>query len=738
MNTIPRQDTHHTTARIAEFLTAYLSADFSPDEDLPDFLPETSDYPDFSGPKGKKNPSISPDPLLEMMRRNIAETEQEIARSEAELAGPQPRRPSRSEAPVMLALCALATALPAELDRLYWPGAITLVQTPPGYEAAVEQALSKPVRRQLRALAAVGTDHAEPKVQVFKSGATTPRDRMTDQRSFRAKLAALLQQGASILVLTADRDVIDGDLAEVTVLNMALTKPSPETLLTVLHHTHPETFDADALRSLLPKPETLGRLSAQGIGTAFRAEHAKDVVLRLAEMGNRIDGDAATTLDDIHGQTEAVARLRRMAGDLDMWRAGKLAWSQVTASALFYGPPGTGKTLAAAALAGTAGIPLITTSYAECQRHGHQGDMLAALHNKVTEAIRLAPSVLFVDEIDSFSRRGGNDHNDRYLRGVVNGLLTELTRLAETPGVIVLAATNHPDDVDPAVIRSGRLDAKIAMKLPDLRGISTQLEDGLTKLQPPAAISERKRSMLSRRLLGSSGADIAALLRAAASAARETGGPVMIEQLHAAADNLVPRLDPGLDHRMAVHEAGHVLAGYLLRRPMPISVRLTSQGGAVISPKRQFHTIDTASAELTFLLSGRMAEILVFGDVSSGAGEGPQSDLAQATRLAMQLERQWHLSDDGLAWFDIDASALLLADPRLQGRMESRLRAAETEAMQLLSQNFKYIHRLARVLLRERELDANWIRRILAGIDHEERPEVGAEIIPFPLLPKDD
>lgn len=70
--------------------------------------------------------------------------------------------------------------------------------------------------------------------------------------------------------------------------------------------------------------------------------------------------------------------------------------------------------------------------------------------------------------------------------------------------------------------------------------------------------------------------------------------------------------------------------------------------------------------------------------------------------------------------------------------MESRLRAAETEAMQLLSQNFKYIHRLARVLLRERELDANWIRRILAGIDHEERPEVGAEIIPFPLLPKED
>ena len=138
MNTIPRQDTHHTTARIAEFLAAYLSADFSPDEDLPDFLPETSDYPDFSDPKGKKNPSISPDPLLELMRRNIAETEQEIARSEAELAGPQPRRPSRSEAPVMLALCALATALPAELDRLYWPGAITLVQTPPGYEAAVD------------------------------------------------------------------------------------------------------------------------------------------------------------------------------------------------------------------------------------------------------------------------------------------------------------------------------------------------------------------------------------------------------------------------------------------------------------------------------------------------------------------------------------------------------------------------------------------------------------------------
>ncbi len=407
--------------KITEFLTAYLSLDLSSEDDLPEFPPAESDYPDFSGSGGLTYPDISPDPLLELMRKGIAEAEAEIARRDAEEAGPQRRRPNRSEAVTLLSLAAFATALPATaaLERLYWPGTVTVLQVPPGYESAVAQALSWPTLRHLRALAAVGTDHADPKLRVFKSGASASRDRTADQRNFRAKLEPLLEQGASILLVTADRDVIDSELAEVTVLHLALPRPTPEAVLAVLRLTHPDDWEAADITTLLPSPADLARLSPRSIGAAFRAETAAEAARRLADLARSSAAATGVTLDDVYGQPEAVRALRMMATDLSRWAQGSLDWAQVTASGLLFGPPGTGKSLMAQALAGTAGIPLISTSYADCQRHGHQGDMLAALSAKVSEAIRLAPSVFFIDEIDSFAKRGGNGQTDRYLRGVV-------------------------------------------------------------------------------------------------------------------------------------------------------------------------------------------------------------------------------------------------------------------------------------------------------------------------------
>jgi len=221
------------TDKITEFFTAYLSLDFPSEDDLPEFQTAESDYPDFPGSKGLTSPDISPDPLLELMRKGIAEAEAEIARREAEEAGPQRRRPSRSEAVTLLSLAAFATALPANaaLERLYWPGTVTVLQTPPGYETAVEQALSKPVLRHLRSLTAVRPDRADPKLRVFTSGASASRDRTADQRNFRAKLEPTLEKGASILLVTADRDVIAGELAEVTVLSLVLPAPRPRPCL---------------------------------------------------------------------------------------------------------------------------------------------------------------------------------------------------------------------------------------------------------------------------------------------------------------------------------------------------------------------------------------------------------------------------------------------------------------------------------------------------------------------------
>ncbi|KQB14205.1 AAA family ATPase [Rhodobacter capsulatus] len=720
--------------KIAEFLTAYLSLDFSSEDDPPEFQPAESDYPHFPGSEGLTNPDISPDPLLELMRKGIAEAEAEIARREAAEAGPQRRRPNRSEAVTLLSLAAFATALPATaaLGRLYWPGTVTVLQTPPGYESAVAQALSWPTLRHLRALAAVGTDHADPKLRVFKSGASASRDRTADQRNFRVKLEPLLEQGASILLVTADRDVIDNELAEVTVLHLALPRPTPEAVLAVLRLTHPDDWEAADITTLLPSPADLARLSPRSIGAAFRAETAAEAARRLADLARSSAAATGVTLDDVYGQDTAVRALRVMATDLSRWAQGSLDWAQVTASGLLFGPPGTGKSLMAQALAGTAGIPLISTSYADCQRHGHQGDMLAALSAKVSEAIRRAPSVFFVDEIDSFAKRGGNGQTDRYLRGVVNGLLTELTRLAETPGVIVLAATNYPDQVDDAVIRSGRIDLRIGLTAPDLAGISAQIAASLAKLQPRPRISAQTVAEISRQILGCSGADVAALLRAAATRAREAGRRLSAADLQAAADKIAPKPDLEQEERIAIHEAGHVLAAWAMRRPVPHLVRLTRQGGFVESRRAAFHTLRSANDELVALFGGRVAEKLFFGNASSGAGEGRRSDLALATRLALQIEREWCLTDSGLAWHDTENTPLLVADPLLKDRVEARLHAAEAEAMHLLSRRLPYVQRIAQALMRERELNSDGILKMLEVTEYEDAPNVGAEVIPFP------
>ena len=156
----------------------------------------------------------------------------------------------------------------------------------------------------------------------------------------------------------------------------------------------------------------------------------------------------------------------------------------MTSSFVFYGPPGTGKTLLAEALAGSAGVNFVKTGYAECQRNGHQGEMLKALYAAADKAIASTPAIFFIDEIDSFYSRTA-DTNSKYILGVVNGFLTQLDRLNATPGVIIVAATNHLDMIDPAVIRSGRFDRHIPVEPLDCAGVNAMLMAELPDVMAP-------------------------------------------------------------------------------------------------------------------------------------------------------------------------------------------------------------------------------------------------------------
>ena len=162
----------------------------------------------------------------------------------------------------------------------------------------------------------------------------------------------------------------------------------------------------------------------------------------------------------------------------------------------------------ASALVGSAGIPLITTSYADCQKAGHQGDFLRVLADAVEEKIGKAPCVMFIDELDSFSSRALKQRSSDYVTGIVNGLLEHLTRLNDTAVVIILGATNNPQQIDPEVIRAGRFDFKIPLGNPDRLGITRILQIELGRHETTLDLG-----IAADRLMGSSGAQVAAVVR---------------------------------------------------------------------------------------------------------------------------------------------------------------------------------------------------------------------------------
>ncbi|MGL4591197.1 MAG: AAA family ATPase, partial [Aestuariivirga sp.] len=516
-----------------------------------------------------------------------------------------------------------------------------------------------------------------------------------------------------------------GPLAPLATAVLALPQPDAEALISALQVIFPKGWPGrTALRAALPASGVLGKLDLMAFEVAARQGSALLAAARLAEVAARLTPAAPSglTLDDLHGQPELSATLARMARDLQRWRDGgedghRLDWRNVTASAVLYGPPGNGKTLAARALAGSLGVPLVETSYADCQRHGHQGQMLAALCGAFDRAIRCAPSVLFLDEIDAFGCRGTDDRNSRYMNGVITGLLEQVNRLAATEGVLFLAATNRIDDLDPAILRSGRFDRKIRVEAPDRTGILRILAGALRAAAPGGLLAPAELGALADQLVGLSGADVAAIVREAASQARDAGRSLSRADLARAADAVVPPLRPGDLARMAVHEAGHALVATLSGRGAGLTARIGRLGGEVMAPEPPLPTLPEAEATLRILLAGRVAEELVLGHPCAGSGRSEESDLARATDLAWRIDRQFGFGRT-LAWHPAPPADAAPA-------VEARLQSARAQARALIEAHRPALDRLAAALRARREMGAGEIGAILADLVPGEAREQG-------------
>ena len=360
------------------------------------------------------------------------------------------------------------------------------------------------------------------------------------------------------------------------------------------------------------------------------------------------------SFNDVAGQENAKREVMELIEFLKNPEHFRKLGAEVPRGILLMGAPGTGKTLMARALAGEAGVPFYSISGSEFIEV-FVGVGASRVRHLFEAAKKNAPSIIFIDELDSVGRtRGtglGGGHDER--EQTLNQILAEMDGFAGHEAVIVIAATNRPDVLDPALLRPGRFDRHVILDLPDLKDREAILAVHTRKI-PLKDDADLKQ--IAAGTPGFSGADLKNLVNEAAMfAARANKDRVSMTELDEARDKLLMgtvrtlAIQPEEKHRLAVHEAGHTLVAYFLPHADPlykvtIIPRGRALGGTQQLPEQERHTLpeDYLYDRLAVILGGRCAEKLLLGTVSSGADD----DIQQATSLARAMVARWGMSEE--------------------------------------------------------------------------------------------
>jgi cell division protease FtsH len=364
--------------------------------------------------------------------------------------------------------------------------------------------------------------------------------------------------------------------------------------------------------------------------------------------------EPAVTFSDVAGCDEAVEELQEIKDFLKDPARFQAIGARIPKGVLLFGPPGTGKTLLARAVAGEAGVPFFPISGSDFVEM-FVGVGASRVRDLFEKAKQTAPAIVFVDEIDAVGRHrgaglgGGHDEREQTL----NQLLVEMDGFDSRTGVILVAATNRPDILDPALLRPGRFDRQIVVDQPDLEGRKAIL-DVHAKGKPLA--DDVRLDVLARRTPGFTGADLANLMNEAALlTARQSGSDVTMAAMEAAIDRVLAgperktRVMSDQEKRViAYHEGGHTLVGHVLEGTDPIhKVSIVSRGRALgwtlALPtedkylKSRSELVDT----MTMLLGGRTAEELVFGEPTTGASD----DIERCSEIARAMVTTYGMSE---------------------------------------------------------------------------------------------
>ncbi|NII75165.1 cell division protease FtsH [Dyella sp. SG562] len=443
---------------------------------------------------------------------------------------------------------------------------------------------------------------------------------------------------------------------------------------------------------------------------------------------------------DVAGCDEAKEEVGELVEFLrDPGKFQKLG-GKIPRGVLMVGPPGTGKTLLAKAIAGEAKVPFFSISGSDFVEM-FVGVGASRVRDMFDQAKKHAPCIIFIDEIDAVGRHrgaglgGGHDEREQTL----NQLLVEMDGFEGTEGVIVIAATNRPDVLDPALLRPGRFDRQVVVGLPDVKGREQILKVHLRKVPTSADVDAMT---IARGTPGFSGADLANLVNEAALfAARENARDVRMNHLDKARDKILM----GTERRSmamsedekkltAYHEAGHAIVGRLVPEHDPVyKVTIIPRGRALgvtmYLPEGDKYSMNRVAIEsqLCSLYGGRVAEALIFGEdkVTTGAS----NDIERATKMARNMATKWGLSDTlGPVTYGEEEDEVFLGRAVTQHKNVSNETARKIDeevraildrnyarTKQLLTDNIDKLHVMAEALLQYETIDAHQIDEIMAG-----------------------
>jgi len=462
------------------------------------------------------------------------------------------------------------------------------------------------------------------------------------------------------------------------------------------------------------------------------------------------------TFDDVAGVDEAKEELTEVVDFLSSPKKFTRLGGRIPKGVLLVGPPGTGKTLLARAVAGEAGVPFFSISGSDFVEM-FVGVGASRVRDLFVQGKKNAPCLIFIDEIDAVGRQrgaglgGGHDEREQTL----NQLLVEMDGFESNEGVILIAATNRPDVLDPALLRPGRFDRQVVVPTPDLKG-RKHILDVHAKRTPLA--KDVNMEVLAKGTPGFSGADLENLVNEAAlQAAKNNKDQVNMYDFEMAKDKILM----GKERRSLVmsehekrvtayHEGGHALAAILLPETDPVHKVSIIPRGRALGVTMQLPEGDRHGYSRTFLenslvvfLGGRVAEELIFNEITTGAG----NDIERATKMARKMVCEWGMSDAigpmnigeqgeevfiGREWAhsrNYSEETARLVDAEVKRIMEE----ARQRARQLLEDNIELLHKVADALLERETISGADIDLIRAG---KQLPP--AEIVATPAEPERD